>query len=73
MQVGDMVIRKVCKRGEGRRAHDLQLRRKYGHGIVVSKHMEGVPAHPCVTVWYPRVNKGYQIAESLLEVISEAA
>ncbi len=72
MQVGDMVIRKVCKRGKGRRAYDLQLRRKNGHGIVLSKHMEGVPSHPCVTVWYPRINKSWQIAESLLEVISES-
>ena len=73
MNVGDMVIRKVCKRGEGRRAHDLQLRRKYGHGIVVSKQMAGTPAHPCITVWYPRVNKRYDIAESLMEVIGEVA
>lgn len=71
MQVGDMVIRKVCKRGAGRRAHHLQLRRTYGHGIVVSKQMGGTPAHPCVTVWYPRVNKRYAIAESLMEIVSE--
>ncbi len=73
MKIGDMVIRSVCERGFGRRASALRQRSELGHGIVLSKQMAGNPKHPCITVWYPKINRQYDIAESLMEVISEAA
>jgi hypothetical protein len=46
------------------------MRAEFGYGIIVSKQMAGDPAHPCITVLYPRVGKEWDIAESLMEVIS---
>ncbi len=71
MKVGDLVIRKIPERGTGRRAPAKEQRRRLGHGIIMSKQMEGTPTHPCVTVFYPKVGEIYGIAESLVEVISE--
>ncbi len=59
MKVGDLVVRRK------------QLGTKE-FGIVVAKQMSGWPAHPCITVLYPRIGKTYDMAESLMEVISEA-
>lgn len=59
MKVGDLVIRKK------------QLGSKE-FGIVLSKQMAGRPAHPCVTVLYPRIGKSYDMAEVLMEVVSES-
>ncbi len=71
MKVGDLVIRKVPERGTGRRAAALRQRRELGHGVVLTKQMAGQPSHPCVSVYYPQAGQIYDIAESLMEVISE--
>ena len=72
MKVGDMVIRKVPERGTGRRAPALRQRRELGHGLILTKQMAGSnPVHPCITVYYPKIGKIYDIAESLMEVIHE--
>ena len=66
MQVGDLVIRKV-PRHPARRASVLQQKERLGVGLVISKQAMGKnPVHPCVTVYYPKVDKIYDIAESLV-------
>ena len=73
MKVGDLVIRKVPLRGTGRGAPALEERRRLGHGLVLTKQMGGSnPRHPCITVYYPLTGEIYDIAESLMEVISES-
>ena len=72
MKVGDLVARKIPERGTGRRAPALIQRRKLGHGLILTKQMSGSPRHPCVTVFYPKTGQMYDIAESLLEVVSES-
>ena len=73
MKVGDLVIRKVPARGLGRRAPALEQIRRLGHGLVLTKKMDGKnPTHPCITVYYPKTGGIYDIAESLMEVISES-
>ena len=72
MKVGDLVIRKVPERGLGRRAPALEQIRRLGHGLVLTKQMGGSnPVHSCITVYYPKTGQIYDIAESLMEVISE--
>ena len=71
MKVGDLVIRKIPERGTARRAPALKQRRELGYGIILTKQMSGKPQHPCITVYYPLVGGMYDIAESLMEVISE--
>ena len=62
-----MVIRKRTN-VEARRQ-----RKRQGYGLVISKQIAGSnPAHPCITVFYPKTGQVYDIAESLVEVISEA-
>ena len=70
MEVGDLVIRKINSAIHWRQASAVQQREMLGMGIVMTKQMGGMPAHPCVTVFYPKVNKKYDIAEALLEVVS---
>ena len=70
MQVGDLVMRKINSAIHWRQASAVQQRSLLGMGIVLSKQLAGSPAHPCVTVFYPKVNKKYDIAEALLEVVS---
>ena len=49
------------------------MRYKFGFGIILSKQTGGSnPVHPCITVYYPKVGKTWDIAESLVEVISES-
>ena len=72
MKVGDLVIRKLPERGAGRQAPPLWHRKELGHGVILTKQMDGNPAHPCISVYYPKVGKIYDIAESLMEVISES-
>ena len=63
MKVGDLVVRKNPYPNQ---------KESIGPGIVLSKQMSGLnPTHPCVTVYYPSMNKTYDIAERLVEVISE--
>tara|TARA_Y100000034_G_C6528269_1_gene227568 strand:- start:119 stop:334 length:216 start_codon:yes stop_codon:yes gene_type:complete len=67
MKVGDLVLRK-----EGKDMSSMIMRQKMGPGIVLSKQRGGSnPAHPCITVLYPKTGQVYDIAESLVEVISE--
>ena len=73
MKVGDLVIRKIPERGTNRRAPALRQRRELGHGLILTKQMGGSnPVHPCITVYYPLTGEMYDIAESLMEVISES-
>ncbi len=58
MKVGDLVVRKG------------QLGIK-DLGLVLAKKMAGRPAHPCVTVFYPKTGKTYDMAESLMELAYE--
>ena len=75
MRVGDLVIRDISHdtdlfKSEHRAA--VTQREALGHGVILSKQMAGRnPVHPCITVYYPKVGKIYDIAESLVEVISE--
>ena len=59
MKVGDLVVRKE------------QLGDKE-FGIVIAKKMAGWPVHPCLTVLYPRIGKTYDMAEAIMEVVSES-
>jgi hypothetical protein len=75
MNVGDLVIRKVPETGGNRswNRHSAKMqRRKMGHGLILTKQMSGTPRHPCITVLYPKTGEMYDIAESLMEVISES-
>ena len=58
MKVGDLVVRKT----------QLGIKEI---GLVLSKQMSGNPAHPCITVFYSRIGKTYDMAEVLMEVICE--
>ena len=72
MKVGDLVIRKIPERGTARRAPALKQRRELGHRLILSKQMAGSnPVHPCITVFYPKLGKTWDIAEALMEVINE--
>jgi hypothetical protein len=75
MKVGDLVIRKIVSEDGGilRSLAAKKQREDLGHGIILSKQMGGSnPVHPCITVLYPKWGKIYDIAESLMEVISES-
>ncbi|MDB4337582.1 hypothetical protein OAA09_01030 [bacterium] len=72
MKVGDLVIRKVNAGGWNEaRGPAREQRRKLGYGLVLSKQMAGRnPTHSCITVFYSKVGKSYDISESLMEVIN---
>ena len=72
MKPGDLVIRRVRGVPDWRREAAVNQRNLLGYGLILSNHVAGLPQHPCVSVYYPKVGKIYDIAESLLEVISEA-
>ena len=75
MKVGDLVIRKIPNKDEDFYLWNESKRQRHelGHGIVLSKQMDGSnPVHPCITVLYPKTGKIYDVAERLMEVISEA-
>ena len=69
MKVGDLVIRKV---NVGGWKDARKQREQLGHGVILSKQMAGRPKHSCISVYYPKVGKIYDIAESLMEVINES-
>ena len=71
MQIGDLVIRRVFHTSDPQRNISIEQRKKLGAGFVLSKQLAGEPKHPCVTVLYPKTGQAWDIAESLLEVISE--
>ena len=61
MKIGDLVKRR-----------DERFLDWYGFGIVMSLQPGGSnPVHPCATVFYPKEGKSWDIAVSLVEVISE--
>ena len=72
MKPGDLVIRKIRDLPDWKLKSAVNQRDLLGHGLVLSSHTAGQPAHACVSVYYPKTGKIYDIAESLLEVISEA-
>ena len=76
MNPGDLVIRKIPKDFEYasyyERQNSIEQRRRNGTGLVLSVHMAGRPPHRCASVYYAKTNSIYDIAQSLLEVISEA-
>ena len=70
MQVGDLVIRRVRELPDHLLGPAVNQRQRLGHGVILSKQMAGSPAHPCISVYYPKSGQIYDIAESLMEVIS---
>ena len=72
MEVGNLVWRHVdSSQPEIMQKASREQRSNLGHGVVLSKQLKGNPAHPCVSVYYPKVGEIYEIAESLLEVIGK--
>ena len=72
MKVSDLVIRKICDAPEWKARVSINQRELLGCGIILSKQMGGSnPRHPCITVYYAKTGQTYDIAESLMEVISE--
>jgi len=73
MKVGDLVIRKLKGAEEiWQRQAAWQQRQELGTGIVLSKQMSGEPEHSCLTVYYAKSGRTWDIAESLMEVVSES-
>ena len=73
INIGDLVGRKVSHIQPGWKNQIAQKQRKeLGLGIVLEKNISGNPPHPCITVFYPKAGKCWDIAESLMEVISES-
>lgn len=71
MKPGDLVIRKVRNVPDWKLKVALEQRERLGHGIVLATQMGGYsPEHPTITVVYPKTGQMYDIAESLMEVIS---
>ena len=68
MKVGDLVISKLT----GTLTEAERQRLTLGTGLVLSTIMSGRPMHRCVTVYYSKSNRTYDIAESLMEVLSES-
>ncbi len=68
MKVGDLIKRQFNHAlwKDAREQH-----KRMGYGIILSKQISGRPRHPCVTVLYPKTGQVYDIAESLVEVVSE--
>ena len=75
MKVGDIVKRHLPRHNAASTWEKIAAERQLKHlglGLVLSKQMGGSnPVHPCITVYYPRVGKMYDIAESLMEVVCE--
>ena len=70
MKVGDLVIRKLPPKN-WKNQPAAEQRSRLGFGFVLSRKMSGFPAHPCITVFYPKVGECWDIAESLMEIVSE--
>ncbi len=71
MNIGDLVVRKTRDLPGWKMRSAMEQRTRLGHGVILSKQMSGSPLHPCLTVYYPTAGKVYDIAESLMEVVSE--
>lgn len=72
MKVGDLVIRKRGGEAIWQRQAAYEQRKELGTGIILSKQMSGKPAHPCLTVYYAKAGRTWDIAESYMEVVSES-
>ena len=73
MKKGDLVIRKINSQlGDAAYLAAMKQRENLGHGLVLSVQWAGAPQHRCATVWYPKVGRSWDIACSLMEVISES-
>lgn len=72
MKVGDLVIRKVRGVPDYMMRTAVKQRELLGHGVILTKQTAGKPSHPCISVYYPKTGQIYDIAESLMEVISES-
>jgi hypothetical protein len=70
MKPGDLVIRKIRNIPDWKLKPAFEQRERLGFGIVLATQVAGSPAHPTITVVYPKTGKIYDIAESLMEVIS---
>ncbi len=73
MKVGDLVIRKTQNEPDWRLKEAVSQRDRLGFGIVIKTYQHRVEhgpctpsEHPCLTVYYPKVGKMYDIAESLM-------
>jgi hypothetical protein len=70
MKVGDLVIRKNPPESKPWLIEIAENQRKeLGTGVILSKLMAGSPPHPCIDVFYGKVGKSWEIAESLMEVV----
>ena len=72
MKVGDLVIRKTKNLPDWKLKPAIKQKQLLGHGLVLSTQMAGHPAHLCATVYYPKTGEIYDIAASLMEVISKS-
>jgi len=72
VKVGDLVIRRTRDLEDHMMKPAVDQKSRLGHGVVITKQMSGRPSHPCITVYYPKTGQIYDIAESLMEVISES-
>ena len=71
MQVGELVIRRVKGMTDHRLRSAVEQRERLGFGVIISKYRAGAPEHDCISVYYPKIGKIYDIAESLVEVIGQ--
>ena len=71
MKVGDLVVRKIPEKNDFtllvRLDEAKRQRAELGHGIVTDTKISGKPEHLCLMVWYPKVNRQWWIAASLME------
>jgi len=72
MKVGDLAKRKTGGWSISQRNLAWGQPQGLGTGIILSKQMSGKPEHPCITVYYAKSGKSWDIAESLMEVVSES-
>ena len=70
MKLGDLIIRKTRDLPDWKLKPAIEQKERLGHGVVLSTQMGGNPAHRCATVFYPKTGQIYDIAESLMEVVS---
>ena len=71
MKTGDLVIRKVRDLPDWKLKPAIIQRERLGYGVILTKQMAGSnPLHPCISVYYPKSGEIWDIAESLMEVIS---
>ena len=73
MKVGDLVIRKLPLASKPWLFKTAKHQREnLGIGVILSKFMAGSPEHSCINVFYGKVGKSWEIAESLMEIVNES-